>query len=129
MKVLYHSRRGGVRSLASNSLNPSAGPWTTHETCLLFSTMQLIEATVVDSTLEGITSLYNYVANPHLTKKGHFPIKSKNQMQLLRKVTQLKKRQTVNNALIFSFVNLRRLVTKYSVLYAMLCIQYVECIH
>ncbi|CAH3172530.1 unnamed protein product, partial [Porites lobata] len=38
-------KRRSAEYLASNSTNPSAGPWTTHETCLLFSTMQLIEAT------------------------------------------------------------------------------------
>lgn len=94
-----YKKKSSAEFLASKGRHPSAGPWTTHEKCLLLSCLSLLRATAVSPTVENITSLYNNVINSDVSKQSGCPMREKSQTQVSRKLAHLEEKQVVLNAL------------------------------
>ena len=94
-----YKKKSSAEFLASKGRHPSAGPWTTHEKCLLLSCISLIRATAVNPTVENITSLYNNVINSDVRKHTGYPMREKSITQVSRKLAHLGEKQAVLNVL------------------------------
>ena len=58
-----YKKKNSAEYLADHGTKLAGGPWTTHETCLLFCVISLIGASSVSPTVNSITILYNNVVN------------------------------------------------------------------
>ena len=94
-----YKKKSSAEFLASKGRHPSAGPWTTHEKCLLLSCISLIRATAVNPTVENITSLYNNVINSDVRKHTDYPMREKSITQVSKKLAHLGEKQAVLNVL------------------------------
>ena len=101
MSVHHRTRKEKALSiiLSLQGAHPVDGPWTNHETCLLFCVTSLIEATIVTPSVENITALFNYVTDPKICKDNNYALRRKKQSQVSAKLKILNEKKELEIAL------------------------------
>ena len=94
-----YKKRKSAEYLSLQGAHPVDGPWTNHETCLLFCVTSLIEATIVTPSVENITALFNYVTDSKICKDNNYALRRKKQSQVSAKLKILNEKKELEIAL------------------------------
>ena len=86
-------KKRSAEYLALQGTHPVDGPWTTHETCLLFCVTSLIGATTVTPSVENITALFNHVTDSKICKDNNYPLRRKKQSHVSTQLKILNEKQ------------------------------------
>ena len=94
-----YKKRKSAEYLSLQGAHPVDGPWTNHETCLLFCVTSLIEATIVTPLVQNITALFNYVTDSKICKDNNYALRRKKLSQVSAKLKILKEKKELEIAL------------------------------
>jgi hypothetical protein len=98
-----YKKKKSADFLAEHGTHPKDGPWTMHETCLLYCILSLINGTSVSPSLENITLLYNNVIESKdrgLDKECSYFIRIKTKAQMSAKLRNLDDKGEITKALL-----------------------------
>ena len=88
-----YKRTRSAEFLAAQGTHPKGGPWTTEETCLLYSIICLLGSSDVKFSVEDLSTLYNNTVDSSLCKTNNHHIRSKTLAQISAKYNKLAEKQ------------------------------------
>lgn len=95
-----YKKRKSAEYLSLQGAHPVDGPWTNHETCLLFCVTSLIEATIVTPSVQNITALFNYVTDSKICKDNNYALRRKKTVTSVCEVKNTKRKKRIGNRVI-----------------------------
>lgn len=93
-----YKKKRSAQFLLNNKCVLTSSVWSMYETCLLFSTVNVLVSTGVPLSVTNVATLYNYVAKSSVCETRKLPVRVKNVSQIQGKLKNLEEKQKVTVA-------------------------------